>query len=1666
MIVILSNNKYMYKTVLPEKVAGRYWLKDDFNGRMRNLICVEASNGKWIAKSNKNATFYNYDNETVDSVEIINGMAHILKTREDEKTLLFADTYTSSGSEFVRYYIPVNTDITIGRETGNTIVYNNKFVSANHTIIRRNNDVWTIQDNNSTNGTYVNNTRIGLDTLVPGDTIYIMGLRIIIGNDFISINNPNKNVVCDENVLKKMFESETKLFLIKDDESETDNFFYRSPRLTSRIDTLKFRVSPPIAQQDTEKTPMAMMIGPSLTMGMGSASTAAFSVINAVGRNASISSIAPTLIMAVAMMSGTVLWPTITKKYEKRQKSRLENKRQSKYREYLTETKDRIIKAIREQSEILQSNNVSLTECEDIIMLAKRNLWERTIGQDDFLEVRIGIGDKPLDAEIDFPERGFTIEEDNLWDDLQALSNTPRILKNVPITYSLIKNSVSGIVGKDLNIVYDFIKCLVIRIASDYSYDEVKIMVIADSDDQNNWDYIKWIPHIWDNSKNMRFFVSNENDANEMFAYIDKIIEGYNNADRETEIGQYYIIFNASKELTKKSETMKKIYTDGEQYGFSVFCITDEIRNLPKECSEIIEISENESKIYDKHDISGNCQSFKADTKLVHSINSLVRKLSGIKLDLSSTSEVLPSMLTFLEMYNVSKIEHLNIRTRWKENNPTVTLKAPVGVDTLGNLFYLDLHEKYQGPHGLVAGMTGSGKSEFIITYILSMAVNYHPDEVAFILIDYKGGGLAGAFENKKKGIKLPHLAGTITNLDGASINRSLVSIQSELRKRQSIFNEAKQISNEGTMDIYKYQKLYREGIVTEPVPHLFIISDEFAELKTQQPDFMDQLISTAINIVKERGLDCDITYKEDENVAEGCVVSQSVAAGTQAKAGDVISLVVSSGPPKFDMIDVVGEQHKDAEEKLHELGLVVTVDYIYDENYELGTVIKQSEEKGAKVYKGYEITITVVSDEALINVPDVVGKDFDEATEMITSANLKVEKNEIYDNNVAAGLVISQAPQAGSSQKGGTKILLTVSLGKQPVTVKFNSLGGTCQESERTVYYTETYGELPVPTMQYHKFLGWYTAEKSGSQVEADTKVNNVNSQTLYARWERIYVRVAFDANGGKVGTSSTNIAMGEKYSLPTPERKYYSFDGWYTEKNGGTKVTSSDVMSTGERHTLYAHWTVKSVTVTYDAGSGSITGDANVKYNLGTEYGKKLATRTGYTFMGWYTKANGSGTKVLETDIVTDEKEHTLYAYWSNKAITITLDPRSGTLSERSIKAEYDKEYGTLPTPERKGYTFEGWYTSASGGDRVTESSVCKDEKDATLYARWAEIYVTNITLSKNANETTYYIGDTVKVTGAVITATYNDGSTAEISADDSRVGKNYPDMNSAGNKNVTLSFGGKNYSYLISVKTPSISINGGTNGNRTSQLTASYDVGNQENISINWSSSDTSVATVNNGYVAFNKNKGSNASTVITASYNYKGRTYKATRTLRIEYGSWSGESENYVAESDTRHVHTRSKTDTTESESASLNGWTRTAERKVYTGDWESGHRRDTEMPEDTGDAEWWLESTDYHYWHYHNKYPEGGGGIDSTGINSYGKCEFYSADEGKQTNKAPDKGGRGYGYCGLEKYHQCPWGWTAYWREKNYIYKRRPYKKIYTYSRTYTIYSYCDIRYCY
>src|SRR5690625_5015012 len=199
-------------------------------------------------------------------------------------------------------------------------------------------------------------------------------------------------------------------------------------------------------------------------------------------------------------------------------------------------------------------------------------------------------------------------------------------------------------------------------------------------------------------------------------------------------------------------------------------------------------------------------------------------------------SDSIPEKVTFLEMYEQDDASKLNILENWKNNNPAKSLEAPVGLKSKDDLVYLNLHERAHGPHGLLAGTTGSGKSEFLQTYILSMAVNYHPHEVAFLLIDYKGGGMAQPFRN------LPHLLGTITNIEGSRnfSNRALASIKSELEQRQRLF-EKYEVNH-----IYDYMHKYRYGIATEPMPHLFLISEEFAEVKDEEPEFIDELVIAA----------------------------------------------------------------------------------------------------------------------------------------------------------------------------------------------------------------------------------------------------------------------------------------------------------------------------------------------------------------------------------------------------------------------------------------------------------------------------------------------------------------------------------------------------------------------------------------------------------------------------------------------------------------------------------------------------------------------------------------------------------------------------------------------------------------------------------------------------
>ncbi len=875
MIVNLIKSKQMFSLTLPEKIKGQYWLSDfDSEGNHRDLISIEALNGVWTVKSNKHITVLDSQNRATDGAEIKPmSFLNLRYHNSDERIILYAEAIEPSRQVLTKIIMLEPGTLGIGRVSDNNLFFANNFVSGHHARLSYDGKGWTVCDDKSTNGTYVNGYRtVGAVKLRPGDMIYIMGLKIVVGSNYFAVNNPDGLLTLQANNLANYQAQPVEQ--TEHEEIPESHYFYRSPRFFRQVEHSVIKIDPPPQIQKADTVPVALMLGPSLTMGITSLSTGLLSVSNVINNVGDITQALPTLMMSMSMLLGTVLWPILTKKYEKKQRAKNEQKRQKKYLAYLDGVRDEIGRKCKEQSDILTENLVGPDECISRIYGEKPSLWERNNTHDDFLKLRVGLGTLPLDAEVNVPEKRFTMDEDNLQDAMLSLGNEPKLLRGVPVSLSLREKFVSGVYGEKGK-VGNFIKTLIIQTVALHSYDEVKLVLIADNE-TGYWDFVRYIPHFWDNEKKIRFFAADEGEVKELSAYLEKAVLSRDGERAENEeYLPYYVIIAADKKLAESSDVVTRISKLKENRGCSLIYMTELLNDLPKEVGSVVYIGNDGSCIFDKADTTGKTLPFTPDRVNENAIGAVAERLANIELDLSSWQYTLPNMITFTEMFNVGKIEHLNILTRWKENNPTKTLQTPVGVDAYGGIFYLDLHEKFHGPHGLVAGMTGSGKSEFIITYILSLAVNYHPDEVAFILIDYKGGGLTGAFEDEERGIKLPHLAGTITNLDGAAVKRSLISIQSELRRRQAIFNEARKVSNEGTMDIYKYQQLYRDKTVSEPVPHLFIISDEFAELKTQQPEFMEQLISAA-RIGRSLGVHLILATQKPSGVVDDQIWSNS----------------------------------------------------------------------------------------------------------------------------------------------------------------------------------------------------------------------------------------------------------------------------------------------------------------------------------------------------------------------------------------------------------------------------------------------------------------------------------------------------------------------------------------------------------------------------------------------------------------------------------------------------------------------------------------------------------------------------------------------------------------------------------------------------------------------
>ncbi|MGM9877836.1 MAG: type VII secretion protein EssC [Bacilli bacterium] len=865
---------------LPVKKIGNFWLKDD---KDRNLVNISAQNNSWYLKPSKITKIYDSNNNTENLM--LQNKTFYLVEKDEKKYILYSD-YLSDNS-FKNYTAQDKMTIKVGKSTSNQVCIPLSCVNDEHLELSYVNKKWTIKLlNNSV--AYINGRRIRNQVINCnfGDVVNIYGVKLLLVCGYVFINNPFNNLIINglEHIDLLVEDDITDEEIENEDMYADDDYFLKSPRIMKNIVTYEMKIDSPPAKDNTQDPPLWITLGPMLTMAASSLITLSNSLSYYISGERTFTQILPSLIICLSMVCTMLIWPFITKKFQKKQREKKEEERQNLYQEYINKKDKELSIEYENQKRTLEETIISTDICYDMIINKRRTLWARRSDQIDFLKLRVGRGDIKFDSNIIYQSEDFTMDNDNLKEMLNKLINFNKVISDVPMSYSFADNPLTGINGVYPKYI-TFTNNLILQMMAFHSYDNLKIVVFTNKLHAHRWDYLKETPYCFSNDKQIRYFATNVDEMQEVSEYILQIFNSRkilnkngNGNERISDYSRfeegYFFILIDDIDVARKIDLINDILKEkGCNLGFSIVILEEKLSKVPSEISKFIIIGEKTSVILDT--TNNNQTKFIEETNDNYDMYACSKVVANMPLRMKDAEKQLPNSVSFLELFGVGKIEQLNVLNRYKENNPTKSLKAQVGINTIGEPFMLDLHEKQHGPHGLVAGMTGSGKSEFIITYILSMAINYSPEEVAFVLIDYKGGGLAGAFVDSETGKKLPHVVGTITNLDKTEINRALASINSELQRRQKIFNEVRLKTGEGTIDIYKYQRLYRDGVINEPIPHLIIVSDEFAELKDQQPEFMDDLVSTA-RIGRSLGVHLILATQKPSGVVDGQIWSNS----------------------------------------------------------------------------------------------------------------------------------------------------------------------------------------------------------------------------------------------------------------------------------------------------------------------------------------------------------------------------------------------------------------------------------------------------------------------------------------------------------------------------------------------------------------------------------------------------------------------------------------------------------------------------------------------------------------------------------------------------------------------------------------------------------------------
>ncbi|MFE9648085.1 FtsK/SpoIIIE domain-containing protein [Streptomyces sp. NPDC006365] len=553
----------------------------------------------------------------------------------------------------------------------------------------------------------------------------------------------------------------------------------------------------------------------------------------------------------------------------------------------------------------------------------RTRLWERRRTDRDHLLVRVGTGQLPSEVVLDDPEQ-----------DEHRRQVTWKI-EDAPVALSLRSLGVIGMAGPG-----DSARALgrwaVAQTAALHSPMDVQFYVLSENTAQDSWDWVRWLPHARPSGgQDINLLIGTDAETvGARIGELTQILDARTKAAQENR-GQassfsdpdIVVIWDGSRRL-RSLPGVVRLLREGPSVSMYALCLDAEERFLPGECQAMViaepkpqEPGEANSQATDADQqpqggiprpAAGNFPSMQAwhtagnqpsgrdgtdklrlrveeaGTERVAQVRPdfvsaawclrLARSLSPLR-DISGETEdsALPASSRLLDVLQLEPPTSDAITARWRMGGQSTL--AVIG-ESYDGPFGIDMRK--DGPHGLIAGTTGSGKSELLQTIVAALAVANTPENMTFVLVDYKGGS---AF---KDCVKLPHTVGMVTDLDAHLVERALESLGAELKRREHILAAA------DAKDIEDYQDLVRRDPSHPPVPRLLIVIDEFASMVRDLPDFVTGLVNIA-----QRGRSLGIHLLLATQRPSG-VVSPEIRANTNLR----IALRVTDGGESTDVID------------------------------------------------------------------------------------------------------------------------------------------------------------------------------------------------------------------------------------------------------------------------------------------------------------------------------------------------------------------------------------------------------------------------------------------------------------------------------------------------------------------------------------------------------------------------------------------------------------------------------------------------------------------------------------------------------------------------------------------------------------------------------------------